>query len=103
MITIIYRNFPTIQMIFGKRFLYGHLFKFFRAFLFPIFEFSFEFHHDAKGQASPSTYPSWGSDISRSHGGRKSTPSTQDCIPVKVSRSLGGSSARKHQEMGNNS
>src|SRR4051812_21795216 len=64
MINIIYRNFANIQMIFGKRFLSGHLFKFLRAFLFPIFDFLLNSSHDAKGQASPSTYPSWGSDNS---------------------------------------
>src|ERR1041385_5099836 len=64
MITIIYRKFSTIQMIFGKRFLSGHLIKFFRAFLFPIFEFLLKLLHDAKDSSNPSTYPSWGSDNS---------------------------------------
>src|SRR3954462_10246880 len=58
------RNFPNVQMIFGKRFLSGHLIKFFRAFLFPIFEFHLIFLHDAKGHSTPSTYPSWGCDNS---------------------------------------
>src|SRR3954466_5305515 len=58
------RNFPNIQMIFGKIILSGLLFKFFRAFCFPIFEFLLKFSHDAKGQASPRSYPSWGSDNS---------------------------------------
>ena len=43
-------NFPNVQMIFGKIFLSGHLIKFFRAFLFPIFEFLLNFLHDAKEQ-----------------------------------------------------
>src|SRR4051812_38203330 len=43
MISIIYRNFPNVQMIVGKRFLSGYLIKFSRAFLFPIFEFHLNF------------------------------------------------------------
>src|SRR4051812_21724549 len=57
------RNFPSIQMIFGNFFILPfELIP--RAFLFPIFEFSFRIFDDAKGQESPSTYPSWGSDNS---------------------------------------
>src|SRR3954465_8354677 len=49
MISNIFRNFPSIQMIFGKRFLSGHFFKFFRDFLFPnlIFFLTFDIY-DAK-------------------------------------------------------
>src|SRR3954470_3183171 len=37
------RNFPSIQMIFGKRFLSGHLFKFSGLFFSPFLNFPFEF------------------------------------------------------------
>src|ERR1041385_1664680 len=64
MISIIYRNFPNVQMIFGKRFLSGHLKDLFWGFSFPHFEFLLKFLHDAKGYSNPRTYPSWGSDNS---------------------------------------
>ena len=34
----------------------------FRAFCFPQFQFLLKFLHDAKAQANPSTYVSWGCD-----------------------------------------
>src|ERR1041385_7715379 len=58
----IYKTFQKYQRNFWKKFLSGHLIKFFRAFIFPIFEFLLKSLHDAKGHSNPSTYPSWGSD-----------------------------------------
>src|SRR3954463_5733049 len=63
MISNISRNFPNIQMIFGKRFLSGHFFKFFRAVFSPFF-FLFELFMMQRYQTNPSTYPIWGSDNS---------------------------------------
>src|SRR4051812_12511945 len=63
MITIIYRNFPNVKMIFGKTFLSGHLIKFLGISFSPFLIFFLNFSHDAKGSRNPSTYPSWGSDI----------------------------------------
>src|SRR3954466_7369260 len=64
MITIIYRTFPNVQRIFGKKIFICHLFKFSGLFFSPFLNFFLDFLHDAEGQASPSTYPSWGSDNS---------------------------------------
>src|ERR1041385_9159827 len=60
----IYKTFQKYQRNFWKKLLSGHLIKFLRAFLFPIFEFLLKFLHDAKGHSNPSTYPSWDSDNS---------------------------------------
>ena len=68
MISNISRNFPNIQMVFGKNIFIWPFLLNSQGFSDPHFWFSFafllKFSHDAEGSSNPSTYPSWGSDNS---------------------------------------